>query len=169
VWLKSLVRLKDGSAPFESSTAAAMATAVAVLHVGTGTEATRDAVLAKLKTVSRTDGVVDLKKVKMETAKESREERSSEPTQVRRTRRQSYDLKLPYSYPAVDRLLRDGGGVTYSRGHIAVAVSPGQVDLTRMDDDQIAVISPEGIRFYGPEDLAGGLPENYYPLVVVNK
>jgi hypothetical protein len=38
-----------------------------------------------------------------------------------------------------------------------------------MDDDQIAVISPGGIRFYGPEDLAGGLPENYYPLVVVNK
>jgi hypothetical protein len=38
-----------------------------------------------------------------------------------------------------------------------------------MDDDQIAVISPEGIRFYGPEDLAGGLPANYYPVVVVNK
>jgi hypothetical protein len=78
-------------------------------------------------------------------------------------------MQLPYMYPAVERLLRDGAGVTYSRGHIAVAVSPGQVDMTRMDDDQIAVISPEGIRFYGPEDLAGGLPANYYPVVVVNK
>jgi hypothetical protein len=172
VWLKSLVRLKDGSAPFESSTAAAMAAAVAVLHVGTGTEATRDAVLAKLKTVSRTDGVVDLKKAKpQETVKKSSEDsvadNQSRQPDVRRTRRQT--MQLPYMYPAVERLLRDGAGVTYSRGHIAVAVSPGQVDMTRMDDDQIAVISPEGIRFYGPEDLAGGLPANYYPVVVVNK
>ncbi len=49
----SEIHLKDGSVPFESSTAAAMAAGLTVLNLGTGVEKTRDAVLEALKKVSK--------------------------------------------------------------------------------------------------------------------
>lgn len=237
IWLKSLIRMKDGSAPFSTSIAAAMAAGVSILHLGTGTHADRLALLEKLKPISRTDGVVKLlkqktkeptpkkketttpiaevkpnetKKIEEEpvetvkaepTAAESHsseakpvmpkpvekittaesssdvtksrisEDDNAEEKPVRRQRKtyKSITARLPYSYAAVERLLRNGGSVTHARGRVAVAVQRGQVDLSNMDDDQIPVISPEGVRFYGPEDLVGGLPADYYQIVIVNK
>lgn len=54
VYVKSLVRLKDGSAPFSTSNAAAMVAGVSVLQLASGTERTREAVLVELKKISRT-------------------------------------------------------------------------------------------------------------------
>lgn len=218
LWLKSLIRMKDGSAPFSTSIAAAMAAGVSTLHLGTGTSPDRLALLEKLKPISRTDGVVklkpktkepavadkkkDTKTVEVKTAPTEQQPVATEPkpeeqkTQetkpveskttetktkstedtdekpVRRTSRPSYtnnNARLPHSYPAIERLMRSGAGVTYVRGRMAIAVKRGQVDLSNMDDDQVPVISPEGIRFYGPEDLVGGLPDGYYQIVIVNK
>lgn len=222
IWLKSLIRMKDGSAPFSTSIAAAMAAGVSSLHLGTGTPADRLALLEKLKPISRTDGVVKLIKSKakntavaekkketntpvaevkkpeeskqlelkleevtpverkqVETkpaieAKQVEEKSNDDEVEAKPVRRKRQSpvittARLPYSYAAVERLLRNGGSVTHARGRIAVAVQRGQVDLSNMDDDQIAVISPEGVRFYGPEDLVGGLPADYYPIVILNK
>jgi hypothetical protein len=49
VYLRSLTKLKDGSLPIGSSNSAAMAAALTALNLGTGTDKTKDAVLAKLK------------------------------------------------------------------------------------------------------------------------
>ena len=49
IYLKSVIQLKDGSSPFSSSTAAAMAAGVSTLHLGTGTELGRAAILKKLQ------------------------------------------------------------------------------------------------------------------------
>lgn len=54
IYLKSMIELKNGLKPFESSTAAAMAGAMAALYVGSGTEKTRDAVEKKLMSISKT-------------------------------------------------------------------------------------------------------------------
>lgn len=52
VYVKSLVKLKDGSDPFSTSNAAAMGAALAVLHIGTGVEKDRDVLTEKLKSVT---------------------------------------------------------------------------------------------------------------------
>jgi hypothetical protein len=53
ILFKSLLELKNGLRPFESSTAAAMAGAMTALYLGTGTENSRLAVEKKLLTISR--------------------------------------------------------------------------------------------------------------------
>ena len=53
IYLNSAAHLSDGSIPFSTSNAAAMAAAVATLHLGIDTEKSRDAVLAALKPISR--------------------------------------------------------------------------------------------------------------------
>jgi hypothetical protein len=52
VLLPSAIKLKDGSMPFSTSIAAAMAAGLTVMNLGLDTEKTKDAVIAKLKTVS---------------------------------------------------------------------------------------------------------------------
>jgi hypothetical protein len=54
VYLKSMIELKNGLKPYESSTAAAMAGAMAALYVGSGTGKSRDAVEKKLMSISKT-------------------------------------------------------------------------------------------------------------------
>jgi hypothetical protein len=53
VFLPSVISLKDGSTPFSTSVAAAVAAGMAVLYSGTGGEKTKSAVLAKLKALTR--------------------------------------------------------------------------------------------------------------------
>jgi hypothetical protein len=53
VFLPSVILLKDGSAPFSTSVAAAVAAGMSVLYLGTGVEKTKSAVLAKLKALTR--------------------------------------------------------------------------------------------------------------------
>ena len=50
--LKSVIRLKDGSNPFSTSTAAAMAAGVATLHLAVDTDRSREDVLKKLKALN---------------------------------------------------------------------------------------------------------------------
>jgi hypothetical protein len=53
VFLPSVILLKDGSTPFSTSVAAAVAAGMSVLYLGTGVEKTKSAVLAKLKALTR--------------------------------------------------------------------------------------------------------------------
>jgi hypothetical protein len=53
VFLPSVILLKDGSTPFSTSVAAAVAAGMSVLYLGTGVEKTKAAVLAKLKALTR--------------------------------------------------------------------------------------------------------------------
>ena len=53
VFLPSVISLKDGSTPFSTSVAAAVAAGMSVLYLGTGVEKTKSAVLAKLKALTR--------------------------------------------------------------------------------------------------------------------
>ena len=53
VFLPSVILLKDGSTPFSTSVAAAVAAGMSVLYLGTGVEKTKSAVLPKLKALTR--------------------------------------------------------------------------------------------------------------------
>jgi hypothetical protein len=53
VFLPSVILLKDGSTPFSTSVAAAVAAGMSVLYLGTGVEKTKSAVLAKLRALTR--------------------------------------------------------------------------------------------------------------------
>ena len=53
VFLPSVILLKDGSTPFSTSVAAAVAAGMSVLYLGTGVEKTKSAVVAKLKALTR--------------------------------------------------------------------------------------------------------------------
>jgi hypothetical protein len=53
VFLPSVILLKDGSTPFSTSVAAAVAAGMSVLYLGTGVEKTKSAVLAKLKALAK--------------------------------------------------------------------------------------------------------------------
>jgi hypothetical protein len=53
IYLKSVVKLKDGSAPFSTSNAAALAAGVAGIHLGLGVEKNRQIVIEALKTISQ--------------------------------------------------------------------------------------------------------------------
>jgi hypothetical protein len=53
VFLPSVILLKDGSTPFSTSVAAAVAAGMSVLYLGTGVEKTKSAVLSKLKALTR--------------------------------------------------------------------------------------------------------------------
>ncbi len=55
--LKSVIRLKDGSNPYSTSTAAAMAAGVATLHLAVDTDRSREDVLKKLKTLNTKSSV----------------------------------------------------------------------------------------------------------------
>jgi hypothetical protein len=53
VFLPSVILLKDGSTPFSTSVAAAVAAGMSVLYLGTGVEKTKSAVLPKLRALTR--------------------------------------------------------------------------------------------------------------------
>ena len=53
VFLPSAILLKDGSTPFSTSVAAAVAAGMSVLYLGTGVEKTKSAVLEKLRALTR--------------------------------------------------------------------------------------------------------------------
>ncbi len=53
VSFKSMVKLKDGSLPFSTSNSAAVATALATLHLATGVEKDRDQILRALREVGK--------------------------------------------------------------------------------------------------------------------
>ncbi len=159
IWLKSLVRLKDGSNPFSTSNAAAMAAGLTVLNLGTGTEATFDAVIAKLKPVSRTDQAAN----KKEGLKEPPQDK---PRARQRRENVSQGGSLPYMYPAVRRLLKSGANIVRVDGRAAIVVGSGVINTSTMDDDQMPFMTPEGIRFLGPEDWQDGLPADHYEIII---
>lgn len=70
ILLPSIIKLKDGSAPFSTSIAAAMAAGLTVINLGVDTEKTKDAVSQKLRdTMSKSDKAA-AKVVTSEPAKE---------------------------------------------------------------------------------------------------
>jgi len=175
--VKSLVKLKDGSAPFSTSNAAAMVAGVAILHLGTGVENNRAAVVAKLKSIDQK--LADPRMIIEPGPGEQLEPRRQEPRQPRPParppaperggdgpREQERDCLRSMSpeglYPAALRLVNRGGALQRLRGRWVIYAGPQMmrtIDLHGMDEDQRLFVVPNRLIFVGPEDMAHLDPE----------
>ncbi len=169
ILLKSLVNLDNGSSPFGSSNAAAMAAGVSVLRLGTGTEKTREAVLAALKPLSRKkieapapDQVAQRAPVERRAPSERRESASGPAapgegrSEVAMNRADCIE-SLPANelFASARRFIQDGAALVNAGGRYAIVAEPrvmATLNLSNLDDDQVIYLFPEGIRFVGPED-----------------
>lgn len=183
IYLKSLVRLKDGSNPFSTSNAAAMAAAVTVLNLGTGTEKTRDAVTAKLKTITQKPEVIvdNPKRGKVAARKVGRARADYRSVPNRIGQRQAPQMGgppmaqmclvpslLPVVYPEVARLLgREGASVIAFAGRAAIAVNynfPAAMNLWPQPFERI-FITPYGVGLFTLDQIARGMPVDYYEVI----
>lgn len=184
VYLASHIDLKGKNNLFGYSTsmASALAAGFAALKLGTGTQATRDAVLAELKKV----GTDKAPKVPVAVAAKSQPSPSKpvppplparptatpQPAAATTTSPRCYQAaELPYYYRAADRLLAVGGKPIIYHGRLLIAVTPEyaqQNGLTRPAPDMWWFMTPQGIQAFSGDDIRAGLPPEYYLIGYTN-
>ncbi len=179
VYLRSLIKLKDGSNPFETSNAAAMAAGLAALHLGVDTDKTNEAIINQLKLVSReADEFLKVppgeKKAKKQPAKapqKSQANRYDDPTsnaQGALTNGCVQPRKVPAAYPLALKLLRSGSVSVSYQGRMVILIPDrdviGLMRATRFPGAPMRmVLTPNGVRFFSRGELAN-LPVEYYEL-----
>lgn len=156
VYFVSEVGLKNSKDAYSTSVASAIAAAVATLDIGTGTPATREAVLAELKKISEKEKVAVAK---------------TPATPVTPDTRCYQAAELPYLYRAADQLLAVGGKPIVYHGRLLIAVTPEYAKrngLIRPDPDMWWFMTPRGIHAFSGNDIRAGLPADYYLIGYTN-
>lgn len=195
LYLKSLVVLKDGSKPFASSNAAAMAAGLAVIHLGLATDKSQAALLTQLRAVTQSAPTMNSGTA---TAEEPRRGASTHPSQqpgqAANSQRQqpspnsgggvqaparvvapqgcAVPVNLPMAYPSVMTLLSRGGMQPMRwNGRFVIAVEYNFMaahQLAPLMPNQRFVIGPAGILvFYAAE--IGRLPLDHYEVVPLQR
>jgi hypothetical protein len=175
VYFPSQVELKSAkrmSGAYSTSIASSLAAAFAALKLGTGTTATRYAVLAELKKV----GSKKAPKTPVTVAANSPAQAQAKPTAPpaqpaapasASTLRCYQEAELPYYYRAVNRLIESGGKPIIYHGRLLIAVTSEfakRNDLNRagVGTNMWYFITPEGIQAFSGDDIRAGLPQEYY-------
>lgn len=177
VYLRSLIPLKDGSDPFATSNAAAMAVGLAVLHMGTEDIKTTEEVLEKLKIVDR--GADEFLKQIGGNQKPPVQRRRTQPNPFpmpdMEPRKQQVisngciqPVSLPIMSQPVDDLLRRGSVGLRFRGRPTISVPDRLIDriaqvLRFPGPPMRIVVSGNGYRLVRIEEL-DRLPPGHYEI-----
>ena len=181
VHFKSVVKLKDGSGPFSSSIAAAMAAGVAALHLGIDTEKSRSAVLAQLKLVS-VDAEDPKKKAKEKGPAQEKsipQPRSASKAKKTRVQPDGFDkciqrVRPTRLYPALRDVLSSKQAVLGDFNGLAVVfVTAKFADQKRLRNNarmknSIFVVTPQGIKVMS-RSKARIPPQDVYPILIMKR
>lgn len=180
--LPSLIRLANGAMPYSTSNSAAMAAAVTVLNIGTGTEKTIATVTAKLKDLTKkpqANPVLDQQPAQpVVAARVPGAPPAVNPggvPQLTPAPRGSAELEGfdpqcrrldPRKYPLLNEVVAEGGVVWWYRGRVVVSVNWDFLeDYERDGSNKQVYITPKGTMLFPRRKSNSRLPSDYYEVI----